>query len=418
MELGQHEMQIALSLVVILVAALVALVCDLLKRNNEQLREFAIEIKVRQEEESKRFQMMAPRAAAAAATPAASNVASAPVVASTPASTTVKPARERGVAHRASIEGAPQIDEQKALGELAETVAAAATQQPSTSERSKAAERSSIARRPEREKRAISAEALAAIQKGEQLAASPRPRRTPERVSGEVPASEPIVVASVATRSEPEVKVPVVEVLQPPAQVASPKPSGATRDWGSLLNGRRLSPNNESIRKDTVFATAEAPLSASLALPAGFQDGFALTRLVASRQPVSGLVVSIGASASQDTNRSVSSNVQDLIQSLIGPGDFAAQSGKDEFLLIYPNERGASAQRKLSQIAEQLWDFQLRSMGSLSILFSWGGVEVRSESIDEAIASATERMQETRRSRKLLTMEPRPSIETPLRRAV
>ena len=40
-------------------------------------------------------------------------------------------------------------------------------------------------------------------------------------------------------------------------------------------------------------------------------------------------------------------------------------------------------------------------MGSLSILFSWGGVEVRSESIDEAIASATERMQETRRGRKL-----------------
>ena len=88
-------------------------------------------------------------------------------------------------------------------------------------------------------------------------------------------------------------------------------------------------------------------------------------------------------------------DVCEFIQSLIGPGDFAAQSGTDEFLLIYPSERGASAQRRLGQIAEQLWDFQLRSMGSLSILFSWGGVEVRSESIDEAIASATERMQET-----------------------
>ncbi len=55
-------------------------------------------------------------------------------------------------------------------------------------------------------------------------------------------------------------------------------------------------------------------------------------------------------------------------------------------------------------------------MGSLSIQFSWGGVEVRSESIDEAIASATERMQETRRSRRVLPMEPR--ADAPLRRAV
>jgi len=43
-----------------------------------------------------------------------------------------------------------------------------------------------------------------------------------------------------------------------------------------------------------------------------------------------------------------------------------------------------------------------------------GGVEVRSESIDEAIASASERMKETRRGRELLTLEPR----TGLRQAV
>jgi hypothetical protein len=48
--------------------------------------------------------------------------------------------------------------------------------------------------------------------------------------------------------------------------------------------------------------------------------------------------------------------------------------------------------------------------GSTSILFSWGGVEVASESIDEAVASASERMNETRRNRKL--------VEMPLRQAV
>lgn len=87
--------------------------------------------------------------------------------------------------------------------------------------------------------------------------------------------------------------------------------------------------------------------------------------------------------------------------------------------MIYPQERGASAQRRLSQIAQQLWDFQLRSLGTFQILFSWGGVEVRSESIEEAIASASERMQETKRGRKLLTMvSPGPVAETQLRQAV
>ncbi len=67
MELGQYQLQIFVSLVVILGAAFVALICDLLKGNNEQLREFAIELKVRREEEQKRFQMLLPSAAKHAA---------------------------------------------------------------------------------------------------------------------------------------------------------------------------------------------------------------------------------------------------------------------------------------------------------------------------------------------------------------
>jgi len=130
-------------------------------------------------------------------------------------------------------------------------------------------------------------------------------------------------------------------------------------------------------------------------------------------------VVSIGVNASRKPDGTLPESVHNLVQSLIGPHDFAAQSGDDEFLLIYPRERGASAQRRLSQIAQQLWDFQLRSLGSFQILFSWGGVEVRSESIEEAIASASERMQETKRGRKLLTMtSPAAVAETQLRQAV
>jgi len=141
-----------------------------------------------------------------------------------------------------------------------------------------------------------------------------------------------------------------------------------------------------------------------------------LSKLVQSHQPVSGLVVSIGVNASRKSEN-MPEGVTKLVESLIGPDDFAAQSGEDEFLLIYPREHGASAQRRLSQIAQQLWDFQLRSLGSFQILFSWGGVEVRSESIEEAFASASERMQETKRGRRLLTMES-PGKPEQLRKAV
>jgi len=75
------------------------------------------------------------------------------------------------------------------------------------------------------------------------------------------------------------------------------------------------------------------------------------------------------------------------------------QSAPDEYLLIFPNERGAAAQKRLSRIAQQLWDFQLDSLRTDPVKFSWGGLEVRNEPVSEAIASASERMHETRRGR-------------------
>lgn len=372
MELGQYQMQIFVSLVVILGAAFVALICDLLKGNNEQLRELAIELKVRREEEHKRFQILAPRVLAEATAGAPS----------------------------AMLPEVPAAAPEKAL-EVAE-------------------------RKPKRardpNKRPLSTDAIAAIQLGEKLAANPHLRKPS---TAPAPVQEPQVEAP----AEPEMVQPTVEILSPAATaVAAPAAQSSGRDWSQLLSVRREAP--PATRKSTVktqdssSGLLDAVMAATTtgsyavpeaALPAGFQDGFVLTKLVESRQPVSGLVVSIGVNSLQPSD---AGNVRGLIQSLMGPNDFAAQSSADEFLLIYPGERGAQAQRKLGQIAEQLWDFQLRSMGALSIQFSWGGVEVRSESIAEAIASASERMQETRRGRKVLTMEARAESAVPLRRAV
>ena len=58
------------------------------------------------------------------------------------------------------------------------------------------------------------------------------------------------------------------------------------------------------------------------------------------------------------------------------------------------------AQRRLFQVSEKLWDFQLRSLGQLAVMFSWGGLEVSSDSLSSAVAAARERMYQTRRNRR------------------
>jgi hypothetical protein len=140
-------------------------------------------------------------------------------------------------------------------------------------------------------------------------------------------------------------------------------------------------------------------------LPAGFHEVHVLNRLIRDHKPISGLVVSIGVSAANEDGKGDISPVRDLIPSLLGPQDFACATSPDEYLLIFPDERGAEAQRHLAALAQQLWDFQLNRLSEASILFSWGGLEVHKESIEEAIASASERMQETRRGRSILAFE-------------
>src|SRR5580658_246703 len=123
-------------------------------------------------------------------------------------------------------------------------------------------------------------------------------------------------------------------------------------------------------------------------------------RRVGNLDRVSGLVVSIGVHC--DRGGPVPGRIVNFLESLRESGDFAERWGEDEFLLICPEERGASVQRRLARISRELWDFQLGSLGDFEILFSWGGVEVQDEPVADAIALATMRMQETRRARKSL----------------
>lgn len=286
MDPGTLELQIFVSLIVVLATAFVALVCDYLKGSNESLRERNIELRIRQEER-----------------------------------------------------------------ELQRTVA----------------------------------EWNAAVQRW--------PIRTPvirtplkpvENVPAPEPEPAPVVAQEPFVWAEPEaVKVePAVEVT---VEAAIPKP--------------------------------EPPVMSANPLPPGMHDHSVLARHMATPGPFSGVVVSIGINdyatqleqAGPEAMASLMVSVESMIAGLLRAGvDFGCRSGDDEFLLIYPNEKGAEAQRRLAAISERLWNFQLRASSNTAVLFCWGAVEVQGESLADSVASASERMHQTKRNRKMIALQTKP----------
>jgi hypothetical protein len=192
--------------------------------------------------------------------------------------------------------------------------------------------------------------------------------------------------APIAAKPEP------TPIIPPPT--SQPAPNIDAFLWQHLGDGflwKHLS-KNEPL---PVGLTPPAPVS----VPTGMCDQAALQPFLDTGFPFTGLVVLVGIANSRMPSRE--HPAQPFIEGILCPGDFACRYGKDEFLIICPELRGAEAQRRLNEISERLWNFQLRGQGSFSVLFSWGGIGVENEPLSEAIASATGRMQQTKRSRVL-----------------
>jgi hypothetical protein len=363
MEIGAYQLQIFTSLVLILGASLVALICDYLKGHNEQLRELTLELKVRREEEQKLMALLTARHAAVEA-----------------------PATGAQAGTIASETHSQKVLSPEALDTLPE---------------------------PERAlSRATAPAARSAPSEARTMVILPEPTRVTSANAGSAAEilHEMVAAASVSSSATAASSA----VLQP---ATIPK---AKKDWNSLLasQGGHLvpavkppaTPEQPGLLDAVMAATSGLAASPNHAppvglQPTGFQNGSAWGRLIESRRLVSGLVVSIGVNSANEKDDGVGSRagaIRSAIESLLEPGESAGPSGRDEFVLLLPAERGASAQRRLTRIAQNLWDFQLGSLSKYGVQFTWGGVEVREEPMDEAVASAAERMRYTRRSRKIL----------------
>jgi hypothetical protein len=149
--------------------------------------------------------------------------------------------------------------------------------------------------------------------------------------------------------------------------------------------------------------------SDALRLPTGMHNTATLKRLEKELSEFTGLIVSIGIThadaESRKADESMSSIVQ-FVEGLMEDMDFGCRVKADEMLLICPGHTGLAAQRRLSLLSEQLWDYQLRQLDHASVAFSLGGIDVHAEPLSEAIILANERMVQTRRNRRAVMLPP------------
>lgn len=340
MDFGPHTLQIFVSLIVVLAVAGVALVCDLLKGNNEHLRELAVELKVRNEEAERRILVMEKKGKR---TPDFASTKAGlvnPMVAAAAASQIAFSANEMPMS-------VPERAPEPVRVPLPK-IAATETARPA---------------RPERRRREMSPAVAAVAQAAAAI------------VNNKEHQGDLVAVAS-GSSSYTAV-----------AESSRMSADGRRKNWDSILKKTASRPGGALIPFESIRE----------AVPAGFHEAQVLQRSVESGRTVSGLVVSIGTNAISSQG---SAEVSEFIQGLLTSQDFACQSGTDEYIIVCVGEQGAAAQRRLSAIAEKLWDFQLRSIGSLSVQFSWGSFEARGERIGEAVAASIEQMQETRQSRR------------------
>jgi GGDEF domain-containing protein len=447
MQLSGLEAQIFIGIAVILGCAFVALLCDYLKGVNERLREHALELTVRMEETERWGQRVMAMSAQQPA-PASNAEPGATVPAQDVKEELSRLYREveqvsRSVASLAELRAAmgeavpaasAPVSHQQPEFEpaLVSTPAAAG---PSDAMRAATVENDlpplqpvvALADRPAASALPFVAELTEPVPVARTGDAAPAalPIHTPALDSlqdliqrfAEKPAAEPRanVMKIRVLRDTPTLPVsPEADPVAPePAAVAAPPPAPAPVESAMPeLPARLQTPVAPEAHVPPALVQSAQP--GEFALPSGLHDHATLEFLRADTSLFSGLVVaiglndfeqlkaSVGAEAADDLVRSVGQLVKSLTSNLGGPQFFAAKGSDDEFILAFNGENGPAAQRRMAAVSERLWDFQLRSIGTYSVVFSWGASEANDETFADAVDAALERMRETRQNRKAM----------------
>jgi hypothetical protein len=355
MDIGPQTLSITVTFLLILFAMGIALLVDFLKGNVEQLREVAVDLKARKESAEYHLHLLESQAAGLLQQPA---LAAAP--AGVPAA--LPEPRTSETTQVFASEVATEVKRQR---KTAASANSARGMSPAV-----AAVAESVAARMSANNGTVAGPA------------NPKPAAT-DPVERTVTASSPV--------EEPTTHSATFERQDNPS---APKPA-SKKDWSQILNTQKHGnvPQPQEASNVIEFNTIR-PFDV---LPAGYQEYSVLQKVAECGKPFNGLIISIGLN---QLERSEVGVVSGFLRSLLQSSDFACMPSQDEFLIVSYSVEGDEAQRRLAAVAERLWDFQLRVMGTINVQFAWGGRESKGERLNDAVAAAVDQMHETRLSRR------------------
>jgi chemotaxis protein histidine kinase CheA len=225
------------------------------------------------------------------------------------------------------------------------------------------------------------------------------------------------LVAPVSEPVEETISLPELASEQTPAVEPEPEPVVEPEPDVETVSAMELEPEIEFLaeiappRPKVVEMRAQAPSAAlaELEVPGGFHEPEVLARLLTEEAPFNGLAIAISpadyvrllADLGKQAMEQLMGTISRMVVSMTREHDFACRIAEDEFILLFVGETGGAAKRRTQLVSERLWDFQLRSLGSTSVIFSWGAMESTNQTLAQAIEGARERMLETRRSRRV-----------------
>jgi GGDEF domain-containing protein len=390
MILGGSELQVFVTFLVILACAFVALLMDYLKGNNEQLRERHVDLLVRQEQ-------YAGKAGVDAAVLARSlekvlgeqTVALKEIVAESVAHTSLRgleEARKSGVGTAGYVSSLQDLP----VWEIPEPKREAPSAAVGDGEKVKI---SLVAE--EDVKPAAVAPAAALEEKKQEEIGEPAPAAAGDAGAHDFDRFLDDLVSEF--EANPSAYPDPQEVLAP--ETAAVENLGAD-------SAEQLAPLAAALETPAL----QTPRSETLTkeIPAGVHTAAVLQELLAAPPALQGVVVCVGINEYSDLHKNLGKqaaeqllgNVDVLMSDMVRGKAFLCRRSEDEFILVEPELSGALAQRRLNEISERLWDFQLRNLGSFSVVFSWGAHEARGESLREAVEAAQEKMRETQAARK------------------
>ena len=139
----------------------------------------------------------------------------------------------------------------------------------------------------------------------------------------------------------------------------------------------------------------------------GLLNQAALTRRIEEVEGLDGVVAVCDMDNFKDINDryghlvgdEILRNIGHLLQASIRQSDEAFRWGGDEFVVLFYNQVGEIARRRMADIEGRLREFQVRGLGVLPITFSWGTAEAAGRSLRECLDEADRNMYTLKRLR-------------------